>query len=321
MSEIKVSIIIPVYNVEKYLHKCLDSVINQTLKEIEIIVVNDGSKDNSQNIIDDYASKDSRIISLIKKNGGQGSARNYGLKHAKGEFVTFVDSDDYVDFKMCEELYNNAKKNNSDLVFSDCMCVDENYNYLILDNNTNLEANNLKKKFLISQFGPCFKLIKLDILKKNKLFFPNIRAYEDISIVPAWILFSNNISYLDKKLYYYFIRQGSTMKQIVYNKKLEDIFISLELLFDSFLKNDKLETYNSELEWIYIENLLHAASLRFFKFDNYKKNLDKIIKIMKEKFPKWYKNKYYKKQSIKYKIICTLFYLKKYKLLKLLINE
>ena len=90
----KVSVIIPVYNVEDYLEKCLDSVINQTLKDIEIIVVNDGSPDNSQKIIDEYKKKDKRIISIMKENGGQASARNLGIKKARGEFLCFVDSDD-----------------------------------------------------------------------------------------------------------------------------------------------------------------------------------------------------------------------------------
>ena len=116
IDKVKISVIVPVYNVEKYLSKCLESVLNQTFKDFELIIVNDGSTDNSQGIIDKYSSIDSRVISLLKKNGGQGSARNYGLQYANGEFITFIDSDDWVELTMFEEMYNFAIKNNSDVV-------------------------------------------------------------------------------------------------------------------------------------------------------------------------------------------------------------
>ena len=122
----KVSVIIPVYNVEDYLEKCLDSVINQTLKDIEIIVVNDGSPDNSQKIIDKYRKKDKRIISVMKENGGQASARNLGIKKSHGEFLCFVDSDDWIELDMLEVLYNNAKENHSDIVTCDYFRVMDN---------------------------------------------------------------------------------------------------------------------------------------------------------------------------------------------------
>lgn len=103
--KIKVSVIIPVYNVEDYIEKCLESVVNQTLKEIEIIVVNDGTKDNSMKKIEKYFS-DSRIKIINKQNGGQSSARNAGLAISKGEYISFIDSDDFIEEKMLEELYN-----------------------------------------------------------------------------------------------------------------------------------------------------------------------------------------------------------------------
>ena len=116
----KISVIIPVYNVEKYISKCLDSIVNQTLESIEIIVVNDGSLDNSQEIIDEYVKKyPKKVKSFIKDNGGQGSARNIGLQHAKGEYISFVDSDDWLELNTLKEMYNLAKKNNSDVVICD----------------------------------------------------------------------------------------------------------------------------------------------------------------------------------------------------------
>ncbi|MBL0052071.1 MAG: glycosyltransferase family 2 protein [Bacteroidetes bacterium] len=109
MSGAKVSVIIPVYNTELYLNKCLDSVINQTLKEIEIICINDGSKDSSLDILKAYAKKDDRIIIIDKKNGGQGLARNIAIKKATGEYLGFVDSDDWIAHDMFEKMYSSAK--------------------------------------------------------------------------------------------------------------------------------------------------------------------------------------------------------------------
>ena len=122
-NKVLVSIIVPVYNVEKYIDKCLNSLVNQTLKNIEIIVVNDGTKDNSQKIIDKYTKKYSFIRSYIKENGGLSSARNYGLKHAKGEYIAFVDSDDFVDKNMFEQMYLYAKNNKYDIVVCDTINV------------------------------------------------------------------------------------------------------------------------------------------------------------------------------------------------------
>ena len=115
MSDIKVSVIVPVYNVEKYLRQCLDSIINQTLKEIEILCINDGSTDSSPEILKEYEEKDSRIKIINKKNAGLSAARNQGLELAKGEYVSFIDSDDWINETFCEALYTAAKKYDSDI--------------------------------------------------------------------------------------------------------------------------------------------------------------------------------------------------------------
>ena len=114
----KVSIIVPVYNNEEFLDKCLKSIINQTYKNLEIILINDGSKDNSLKIMKDYAIKDTRIIIIDKKNEGVSKARNDGIKKATGQYITFVDSDDYIDLTQIEEMYNAIKKNKVDVVRS-----------------------------------------------------------------------------------------------------------------------------------------------------------------------------------------------------------
>ena len=115
----KVSVIIPVYNVEKYLRECLNSVVNQTLKDIEIICVNDGSTDNSLAILQEYAKNDKRIVLINQENKNAGAARNTGLAHATGEYLSFLDSDDFFELNMLEEMYNSAKENSLDIVICD----------------------------------------------------------------------------------------------------------------------------------------------------------------------------------------------------------
>ena len=117
---VKVSVIVPVYNVEKYIRKCMESLVNQTLKEIEIIVVNDGTKDNSMNIVKEFKEKyPDKIVCLEKENGGLSDARNFAIPFAKGEYIAFLDSDDYVEKNMYEDMYELAKKENSDMVECD----------------------------------------------------------------------------------------------------------------------------------------------------------------------------------------------------------
>jgi len=317
----KVSVIVPVYGVEKYIQKCLDSLVNQTLEDIEIIVINDGTKDNSQIIIDDFKKEyPKKIISIIKENEGQAIARNIGTSMATGEYIMYVDSDDWVDYTMLEKMYNNAKKTKADIVICDHYQVINDKLKYILGININA-SQSIDKSFLVSASSiTCAKLFRKKHLEKSKLKFLEHHVYEDIATVPAHIIFTSSISHVNEPLYYYLIREGSTMNQITYNKKLEDIFDSMDNIITIFQKYNKDKKYIEELEYLYIIHLLHEATLRFIKFDNYRVNINKIIAIMKKKFPNWSKNKYYKKENIKYKIICRLVMMNQIKLVKMLIK-
>lgn len=314
----KVSVIVPIYNTEKYLGKCLESLVNQTLKDIEIILINDGSPDNSEKIVEKYLKKYPKQISYYKKeNEGQGIARNYALKLTNGEYISFVDSDDYVDTTMFEKLYNKAINENADIAVS--IGLIEVRGESIIPKYFEFDDVNSYKKYILNNSGPVGKIIKKEIIEENQLTFPNLRAYEDIAVVPLWGLYAKKIVYVEEPLYYYVIHEGSTMKQTQYNDKLINIYDSLNNLYQNF-KKKTANQYYEELEWLYIEHLLHAASLRFYKF-NKLEEIKKINSIIKEKFPKWNKNKYYQKQNIKYKIVCNLFYKEKYNLLKIILKK
>lgn len=149
MKKAKVGIVIPVYNVEQYLRQCIESILNQTLKDIQIVIVNDGSKDSSAAIIDEYAHKDSRIVPIHKTNGGISSARNEGLKYVNAEYVTFVDSDDWVDEDMYMRMYEAACNTNADIVST----------------NTNISATEIISHNIISEY-----LLRGDVSCCNKMF-------------------------------------------------------------------------------------------------------------------------------------------------------
>ncbi len=221
---IKVSVIVPIYNVEKYLRKCLDSLVNQTLKDIEIICINDGTKDNSVDIVNEYLQKYPNVILINQENQGLGMARNNAMKHAKGDYIAFVDSDDWVDLNMYEVLYNKAIETNADIVECDYRMVFENSTKI--KNRTLFGSLHTWKKFPIV-CGKVFdwKFVKKELfdglrcmvwnrLYKRSLIFDNNLAFpkgkcEDYPFSLDAVLSAKSIVYCPKTLYNYLIRFGS----------------------------------------------------------------------------------------------------------------
>lgn len=213
----KVSIIVPVYNVEKYLRKCLDSLINQTLKEIEIICVNDGSKDNSPKILEEYAKKDNRIIVINQENAGLSVARNSGIDIAKGEYIGFVDSDDWVDLDFFEKLYYSATSNDADIAVGGIIRVTGikkkkflNFEKETLTDNVNLkfELCDVPEKSYVWN-----KIYKTEKLKEIGLEFEKGIFYEDCIFTPQALFYLGKIVTVPNIYYYYLRRGNSTVKQ------------------------------------------------------------------------------------------------------------
>lgn len=212
MKNIKISVLIPVYNTERYLRKCLDSVLAQTLKEIEIIITNDGATDNSQKIIEEYAIKDKRIRYNIQKNSGLGATRNKGIELAKGEYIAFLDSDDWVEKDYYKFMYEEAKKNNVDLVVSN-FCIDSKSKLSVYRHN-----ENNKKRYLqgvIERRYPGFswnKLYKKSLIDNNHIRFPirdELENIEDQYFTIRTCCFAKNIAFIDNPLIHYVIRDSS----------------------------------------------------------------------------------------------------------------
>lgn len=320
MNKCKLSIIVPVYGVEKYIDKCLNSLVKQSLKEIEIIVVNDGTKDNSQKIIDKYVKKyPDKIKSYIKENGGQGSARNYGLKKTTGEYIGYVDSDDFVEKDMYKKLYNKAKENNYDIVVCGNYNVSEDYQNKNIDafiNNYNTDLENI----FFGKMAVWNKIYKRDILIKNKLEFKEKVWYEDLAFTLKAIMNSNTFAFIDEPLYDYLIREGSTMNNSNVQRNLEILDAFNDIL--SYIQHNKKEEYFNKIEFLAIDHIYISAIVRVLKAeadDKVKREtINKLIDYMNKKFPNYKNNKYINTLSKNRKIIYKLINIKMYGLINLI---
>lgn len=280
----KVSVIIPIYNVEKYLKKCLDSVINQTLKDIEIICINDCSSDNCENIILEYAKKDSRIkIINNEKNSGVGFSRNIGIKESVGEYISFIDADDFVSLDYIEILYNTAIENEADIVFTNNINIvrdkiikpyyhnriniwkkkfkkNETWNKGISNFNVATpEKENTPQYPLVVVFN---KLIKRDFIKKNNLRFQNYIVSEDTEFFYKCLLYSPKKFYNNGAKYYYVQRKSSLTHSIERDNQM-----ILDAL--SVFKNIYTIYKEKKIELLKDANYYNFNSF-LFVFDNYK---------------------------------------------------
>ena len=255
----KISIIVPVYNVEKYIDKCLKSLVNQTLKDIEIIIVNDGSLDRSEEIIEKYVKDNpTKIKYYEKKNGGLSSARNYGLEYATGEYIAFLDSDDYVEINMYEEMYNLAKEENADMVECDFIWEWE-YGKKIFDTRREYETKEeMMRKPRVVAWNKIYKRENI-----NKIRFPEGLIYEDMDFFYKLLPNLNKISYINKYFVHYTQREDSiTNKQ---TEKVEYIFKILDNIFNYYIDQNLYNKYEKELKYMSRRILLGSSLKRILK--------------------------------------------------------
>lgn len=202
-----ITVIVPAYNAGSYIGKCLNSLLSQTYKELEIIVINDGSEDNTADIVLSY--NDDRLKFINQANQGQSAARNSGLAIAHGDYVAFVDSDDYVDLDYFENLYSEAIKSDADIVMAQTKIIDGE-KIDILKNDASLETDFIKKYSFLHNGGPCDKIYKTELIKSNNLCFYVGRMYEDLLFCTQAIYFSNRMAIINNTNYNYIIYSHST---------------------------------------------------------------------------------------------------------------
>lgn len=288
----KVSVIIPVYNVEKYLRECLDSVINQTLSDIEIICINDGSTDKSLGILKEYAEKDSRIKIITQENQGQGVARNNAIEAAQGGYLVFVDPDDFLDSEALEVINKSFSDSAVDIIQFDYLVCSEDgannrqrvfkkrakrYFNLNLLNDKVFNWQEVGKKSIEGLSLFCWdKAYKTTFIKENNIKFAPTKNGEDHLFSISANLLANKILYINKSFYHYRTR----LKSITNSASIESfcVFKNIELLKQFLITNNLIEEYKSSLDE-YVSSVLswHIANIPQDKTDEY---LDKCKEIL-----------------------------------------
>ena len=290
----KVSVIVPVYNVEKYITRCLTSLINQTLDDLEIILVNDGSQDNSEQIIRQFKRKHNNIIYVTKENGGLSSARNFGLIYATGEYVAFLDSDDYADRTTYQKMYEKAKATNSDYVecdfiwqYPDRQKIDTGYRY-----------KDKKEMFEKARVVAWNKLIKRDIIINNKLEFPVGLYYEDVEFFYKLLPYVNSFAFVEEPLIYYVQREDSIVNK--QGAKTKQIFTVLDNVIEYYKKIGLYGEYETQIEYTYARLLLCSSLKRMIQIEDKVTRellLTETWQNLNTKFPNWKQNEILKKNN------------------------
>ena len=298
----KYSIIIPVYGVEKYIRKCLDSILNQSYHNFEVIIVNDGTKDNSQKIIDEFVNKDKRFKTFIKKNGGLSDTRNYGVtKISKDiDYILFIDSDDYIENDLLETVNSVLSKSFVDALKYACQYVDEEYK--IIQKQTLVEFNDLNGIDALSLLikDPIYMtawsyVYKKDFWISNNFLYPKGRIHEDSFLTPYVLAKADKVSSINYIGYNYLQRDNSIMgdkNPEKIKKSLFDMLINMEELLAKFNELDIAK------EKILILSDNFAKDLYYLPLRYEKNNTKEYLKLLKKK--KMYK--YFNKNGIKIKI-------------------
>lgn len=281
-----VSIVVPVYNAEKYLDKCISALINQTLKNIEIILVNDGSTDNSLHICNKYKLSDNRIIVIDKKNGGASSARNIGIKAAKGDYIMFADADDYPCQNWCDSLLSKQIEYNDFFVLSDINWIDSKgkiYSQHRVINYGLVELKNYYELVINKVFSqPYNKIYNKNILYKNNILFnEKLEIGEDINFNLDYLQFCKGLFLVDKCLYNYYEDRENSLCHKYYANLFEINKITYEhnlFLFNMFNVNNK---YYEVLNYNYFGSLLDCLDREILNSTSKKEMFSKMKTIIK----------------------------------------
>lgn len=294
----KVSVIIPAYNTEKYMAHCLESLLHQTLEELEVIVVDDGSTDNTLAALKEYQEKyPDKLKVFHKENGGQASARNLGLQYAKGEYIGFVDSDDWVDLQMYESMYHKAQKEHADIVI--CNMV-EHYP----DKEICYDLTDVPNKLGYAG-SSCNKIFRREFAEG--ILFPVGLWYEDFEYSAKQLMKTDAIGVMQEGLYHYNCRDGSTMhNNNAYKNK--DILTVMNHIYAFAVENGWEEKYQKELEFLYIEHILYATIKRVEEQKSADKRdvINALRKEVLQKYPLFYKAEVFLKYDAKKRMVTFL---------------
>ena len=299
MKKPKLSIIIPVYNVEKYLKKCIESVLENTFGDFELIIINDGSKDASEHVILDvkekHVDKADKIIYIKKENSGVSDTRNLGIEKAVGEYITFIDSDDYIEQDMFELMMKKLNESDFDMVVCDVKLVYENNDRVDIVSagyKEDLFNKDKIKETMLIQYPVMWNKIYKAKLVKNLKFTSDV-WYEDMEYLLKLYPAINSIGVVKKPLYNYLQRENSIT--YTYNDKLYDIINNMENVINYYKANNIYNEYKDELEYLYARYAFTTFPKRLAKCKDrakYNKGIEFAFNKVKEYFPNYKANKY-----------------------------
>lgn len=303
MKKPKLSIIVPVYNVEQYLKRCLNSIFNNTFQDFELIIINDGSTDKSEDVILEFVDKyKDKIIYLSKKNAGVSIARNDGIKKARGNYITFIDSDDYIEPNMFETMMKKMAQDDFDIVVCDAKIVYEDSNDSRVVSSGYIQ--DLYHKNRIRETMPVFypvmwnKIYKTEIVKKIQ--FTSGVWYEDMEYLLKLYPHINSIGVVKKPLYNYLQRKNSIT--YTYNDKLYDIINNMERVIDYYKLEGVYDEYKDEIEYLYARYAFTTFPKRLAKCRDktkYNKGIEFAFGKVEEHFPNYKQNRYLNMVGIK----------------------
>ena len=296
----RISVIVPVYNAEKYLRECISSIAEQTMKDIEILAINDGSTDKSLELLDELSSKYKGKLKIItKENGGAGSARNIGLDNASGEFIKFVDADDFLRLDVLERMYTLAKENNVSLIRGNYQTI---VGPIILEDKCswsdikgsqiiNLSQN---RDYIITETpGIGNKLISRELI--GDLRFPEKTKWEDLALIPIVVASSERLFHMDEPVYNYRVNMNTTIKDFISKiPNILDIIKCVDTIEEEMKKRGLSDIYKSQIESLYILHTLFRVenAMLWVNFPRSKKEvvISSLLAILDSKYPKWEDN-------------------------------
>ncbi|MBQ1325191.1 MAG: glycosyltransferase [Solobacterium sp.] len=298
----KLSLIIPMYNIEAYLRECLDSVVSQTLEDMEIIIVDDGCTDHSPEIAEEYVRQyPDRVRLLHKPNGGLSDARNFGITYAQGEYIAFLDSDDFAEPDLYRQMVDLMDREKCDVAVTDIeYWYRDPSRRFVMKGLSERGKPDRNKQALMSPMFAWNKVYRAFWFKEKGLRYPVGLWYEDLPVTTLIFAQSAKIGYLDQCLIHYRQREGSIMSSS--SERVREIFDILMMVRGSFQENGLLEQYHDEIEWLHIENLRLYGMFRFMRADRFSEYYTKATDILYACFPDWRKNPYIRYAGLKNRI-------------------
>lgn len=304
----KVSVIIAVYNVEEFIDDCLKSIVTQTVGDYEVLIVNDGSPDNSQKIIDRYAKKYKFVHSFQKENGGLSDARNFGIKKAKAPCVYFIDADDFVAPDLMEKIIKKIDEEKPDLIYFDFV---EFYHWnktKVMSGIKNVKGSSLEK-YMVSPPAAWNKVFKKSFFTDYNIWFPKGIWYEDLATTLRILLHAKTISYIDTPLYYYRQREGSIMSSV--NPRIFEMYQVLDILENYYKEQNKSQEFHDVLEILTILNLVFINRvLASSNMDDKYLRQCEAINYVNNNYPNWKNNRFYHQEKVQTRLHMRVLYSK-----------